>query len=63
MTAVEVRQRPLSPSIRREVAEYLMVADPRCAHDLALAASRVACPRCQRSLADYLSVSPQEWPA
>lgn len=55
--------RPVQPSIRREIAEYMMIADPRCQHTATLIASRGICPDCHRSLDDYLSEAPEVWPA
>lgn len=63
MTTPTITGRPVQPSVRREVGEYLMAADPRCDHAVPLIASGVECPRCHLSRADYVAAAPQEWPA
>jgi hypothetical protein len=63
VSAPTIAGRPVQPSIRREVGEYLMAADPRCHHEPALVMSGVTCPRCLHSLSDYVAVAPIEWPS
>lgn len=63
MSAPTAYTRPVQPSIRREVGEYLMAADPRCAHPAVLIAAGAECPRCHLSRADYVAAAPLAWPA
>ena len=55
--------RPLSPSIRKQVAQLLATLDPRCDFE---AHNRVAqgeqCPHCKLDLFTYTEALPSVWP-
>jgi hypothetical protein len=55
--------RPIQPSIRKQLAQFLALMDPRCGLD---AHNRVAqgetCPHCGLNLWTYADVIPQDWP-
>ena len=56
---------PVAPSIQRELAECLAVADPRCGdtrHAWAVVTMRGLCPSCLLSLRDYTAAAPRYWP-
>ena len=55
---------PIQPTLRRQLAQLLSTADPRCGFE---EHNRVAlgdqCPRCKMDLWQYLEVTPTDWPA
>lgn len=56
--------RPLQPSTRTLFARFLAGLDPRCespTHEII--GQGGVCPRCRRSLNDYLSMVPEVWGA
>ena len=58
------RGRPIQPSVRRVIAEYLAETDGtvRCGSDRHSAATTGTCPVCLLSVGDYLAVTPTHWP-
>ena len=57
--------RPIQPSIRRTIGEYLAQADgvARCGADAhAYVTQGMTCPSCHLSLRDYVAVAPTNWP-
>ena len=63
MTApVTTRPRPVQPSVRKQLAQFYSLLDPRCETE---AHNRVAqgdtCSECNRSLFDYLPMVAEDW--
>lgn len=56
--------RPIQPSIRKQLAQFMALLDPRCVTD---SHNKVAqgetCADCQRNLWTYIDSVPEVWPA
>jgi hypothetical protein len=59
-------RRPIQPSIRRQLAQFLMMLDPRCdwpEHNTAATVlPATPCTRCHLDLAVYAKAAPAHWP-
>lgn len=55
--------RPIQPTIRKQLAQFLSLLDPRCETD---SHNRISqgdrCQDCQRSLWEYMPAVPEVWP-
>lgn len=56
------KPRPLTPSLRRQYAQWLALSDPRCdSAPHARTAEGENCAVCGRNLWNYLPMVPEDW--
>jgi hypothetical protein len=56
--------RPIQPSLRRQLATFLALSDPRCMADAehnAIERGHI-CPKCHLGIHDYERAIPRDWP-
>ena len=64
MTTADPMPRPVQPTLRRQLAQFISMLDPRCDNDAHnTIAEGKTCPVCGRSLFDYNRMVPDAWTA